>query len=89
MIRKFTILPEPSVADPAHFVLCREETEKDGKPEFIQYSDFTQLKSLIQDVELKDAQRAGFSLGIEYVLKLFGITREEFQEKLKASKNPT
>lgn len=77
-VRKLTIYPEASVADPAHMIYATEVLENG---QFVMYSDFTELKQLIHSIELKSAENAGYQKGVDKILSGLGMTFKEFLDK--------
>lgn len=82
--RTFVLSNGPSVADPAGLI-AYAELHKEGFVD--QFTDFTDLKKVIADLEYQRAFNDGRMRGAQEVLEAFGLTNEQYGEKLREKNN--
>jgi hypothetical protein len=77
--RKFIVITEPTVSDPAWVTAC-VETFTDGT--FKSFSSFDELRQLIDEIEVRQIRLAAKGKGRAEIMELFGITHEQYFSKL-------
>ena len=87
--RTFTIVLGPHVADPAYLLPM---WEKDGDGGLVaEYSDFSELKTLIANLERKAQQDLGYSRAEDHIYSKLGIKSpfelDALAERLKKERN--
>lgn len=80
-LRKFMVMTEPNVADPAYMCPVIDMT----RPEDIrQYTDETELMKVAMEVHDKILEQTVRNRTIVEVLELFGLTYDDYIKALKA-----
>jgi len=90
-VRRFMVFTAPHAGDPKWETPVVElEEGADGKPGVpIEYQDTKVIEQVILDLSRDRARAAGFNAGGKHVLKTFGLTLEDFKNKLKANQGAT